>query len=70
MEKMQTLTFKNGKTYDITDDGAVRFDCEQNLTDPQQAQARENIGATTVEEVEAIVDAKLSSIIHAEGVVF
>ena len=40
----------------------------QTLTPEQQAQARENIGATTAEEVSQIVEAKLSSIINAEGV--
>jgi hypothetical protein len=43
METMKTLTIGNS-TYDITDDGAVRFDGAQSLTGLQQAQARENIG--------------------------
>ena len=42
--KMKTLTI-NDVTYDITDDSAVSFVEEQNLTDEQKAQARENIGA-------------------------
>lgn len=44
MEKMKTLTV-GGVTFDIVDDGAVRF-TEQTLTDEQKAQARENIGVT------------------------
>lgn len=43
METMKTLTVGNS-TYDITDDGAVRFDGAQSLTEEQQAQAMENIG--------------------------
>lgn len=42
MPKMNTLTI-NETTYDIVDDGAVRFDSAQNLTPEQKAQARENI---------------------------
>lgn len=52
MEKMKTLTI-NDETFDIIDDGAVRFDKLQSLTDAQKAQARKNIGAVTVEDVVA-----------------
>ena len=43
--KMKTLTI-NDVTYDITDDSAVSFVEEQNLTEAQKAQARANIGVT------------------------
>jgi hypothetical protein len=40
------------------------------LTEEQKAQARENIGAVAESDVNSIVDAKLSSIINAEGVAY
>lgn len=43
MPEMKTLTI-NDITYEVVDDGAVRY-TEQNLTPEQQAQARANIGA-------------------------
>lgn len=42
--KMKTLTI-NDVTYDITDDSAVSFVEEQELTEAQKARARENIGS-------------------------
>lgn len=52
MIKMKTLTI-NDETFDVIDDGAIRFDKLQTLTDEQKAQARKNIGAVTVEDVVA-----------------
>ncbi len=53
MEKMKTLTI-NDKSYDITDDGSVRFDVEHSLTPEQQSQAKENIGAADEAEMAGI----------------
>ena len=75
MKKMKTLTINN-VAYDITDDGAIRFDSEQITTEQQKAQARENIGAAsvddilTVADVEAMINTKLSNIINAEEVAY
>lgn len=44
MKDMKTLTV-NGTQYNVVDDGAVRFDGIQSLTNEQKTQARENIGA-------------------------
>lgn len=43
MSKMITLTI-NGVQYKIEDDGTVRFDSAQELTDEQKAQALANLG--------------------------
>lgn len=43
MSKMITLTI-NGVQYEIEDDGTVRFDSAQELTDEQKAQALANLG--------------------------
>ena len=50
MIKMKTLTIDKQK-FDIIDDGAVRFDTLQSLTDEQKAQVRQNIGAVTIEDI-------------------
>ena len=53
MIKMKTLTI-GGVTYEVVDAGLtenVVMHKEQTLTEEQKAQARENIGAATVEEV-------------------
>lgn len=49
MKYMKTLTVGE-QTYKIVDDNAVHF-AEQTLTTEQQAQARANIGAVTVDDV-------------------
>lgn len=54
MEEMKTLTI-GGIKFDIVDDGAVRH-VAQELTDEQKAQARENIGATTAEDWQLLLD--------------
>lgn len=46
-EKMHTLTI-NGVSYDVHDDGAVRFDNEQTLTSEQKARVRQSIGAAAL----------------------
>lgn len=51
MPEMKTLTI-NDITFDITDDGAVRFDSAQELTENQKAQARANIGFEVGEPAE------------------
>ena len=53
MAKISEITV-NDTTYEIKDNGAVRFDGAQVLTDTQQAQARENIGAASAGEVEQL----------------
>lgn len=35
----------NGQIFDISDEGDIRYDEEQNLTEDEKSQARENIGA-------------------------
>ena len=50
MPDMKTLTV-GGKTYDIVDDGAVRFDSAQSMTAAEQALARANIGAASIDDV-------------------
>ena len=47
--KMNTLRF-NDKTFDINDDGALRYDEDQGLSDDEMAQARKNAGAAAVGE--------------------
>ena len=47
--KMNTLRF-NDKTFDINDDGALRYDEAQGLSDEEMAQARENAGAAAMGE--------------------
>lgn len=47
----------------------LRYD-EQNLTEEEKAQVRENSGAVSAADVEAIVDAKLSGIVNAEEVAY
>lgn len=47
MKEMKTFTM-NGETYDVIDDGAVRFDNTQTLTDKQKEQVKVNIGLTGV----------------------
>ena len=42
----------DGTSYDLHDNEAVSFEQEQTLTEDQQAQARENIGAGSAEDVE------------------
>lgn len=50
MIEMKTLTI-NDTTFDITDDGTVRFDSEQTLTPEQQALARQNIGVGELDDL-------------------
>ena len=45
--EIKIITLPNNKSYDIVDDGAVRYDKAQSLTSEQKAQARSNIGAGT-----------------------
>ena len=50
MKDMKTLTV-NGTQYNVVDDGAVRFDAGQTLTEEQKTQARENMGAVSMEDL-------------------
>lgn len=61
MIEMKTLTI-NDTTFDITDDGTVRFDSEQNLTDSQKERSRANI--------DALSKNNLSLGIHTDGLIY
>lgn len=50
-------------------DGAVLYTA-QDLTEKQQAQTRENIGAVAESDVKAIIDSRLSQIVNAEEVAY
>ena len=47
MAEIKAITLPSGDSYDIVDQGAVRYDKEQALTPEQKTQARSNIGAGT-----------------------
>ena len=49
MKEMKTLTI-NGVRYDVKDDGALRFDQAENLTNAQKNQARQNMGAASAKD--------------------
>ena len=51
MEKMKTLTV-SGQTYTVCDPEAVSFAQAQALSEQQQKNARENIGAATVKQIQ------------------
>lgn len=62
MAKMKTLTL-NGETYTVDDPDSVSYEEEQNLSDDEKAKARGNIGAASVEDLEAVREAAASAIV-------